>query len=86
MGEPDQYNPKEIIHRIGTFFLIVGIVLLILFFLSEQSGETMFPYFCWSVLLLTLGFAFRAQFKRSVTSGGRFRLWNQLTKKKEKKE
>ena len=83
MGEPNQYNPREIVHRIGTFFLIAGILLLILFIMSERAGDTAFQYFCWSVLLITLGFVFRSQFKRPVASSGRFSLFKRFRKKKE---
>ena len=83
MGEPEQHNPRELIHRIGTFFLITGIVLLLVFMLSETAGTADFEYFCWSALLMTIGFVFRSRYKRTVTSGGRFSIFKRFTKKKE---
>jgi hypothetical protein len=83
MGEPEEYNRKELIHRIGTFFLIIGIGLLIFFLLSEAAGKTTFQYFCWSTLLVSLGFIFRAQLKRSASSSGRFRIFKGLRKGKD---
>jgi len=32
----------------------------------------MFNYFCWSMVLLIVGFMFRAQYKKSITPSGRF--------------
>ena len=78
MGEPANYNPKEFIYRIGTFFLLLGVGSLIFFMLSESVEQPQFNYFCWSMILLTLGFMFRAQYKRAVVSSGRFSILKKL--------
>lgn len=83
MGEPEPFNRKEIIHRIGTFFVILGIGLLLLFLLSETTGRTTFQYFCWSALLVTLGFVFRAQYRRSTPPSGRFGVFKRFRRKKD---
>ena len=74
MSAPQGFNRKELLHRIGTFFIIIGIGLLAFFLLSEAAQQVTFQYFCSSVVLLVVGFVFRGQFKRSVTPSGRFRL------------
>lgn len=84
MSSPQGFNRKELLHRIGTFFIIVGIGLLIFFLLSEAARQVAFEYFCWSVLLLVLGFLFRGQFKRTVTPSGRFSLVKRLMPKSKK--
>jgi len=81
MGEPESFSRRETIHRIGTFFLIIGIGLFILFLLSESSGMTTFEYFCGSTLLLTIGFIFRAQYKKSGPASGRFGIFKRFKKK-----
>jgi len=81
MSSPQGFNRKEVIHRIGTFFIIVGIGLLAFFLLSEAARQVAFEYFCWSVALLVTGFAFRGRFKRSVTPSGRFSLVKRLMPK-----
>jgi hypothetical protein len=78
MGKPDGYNRKEILYRIGTFFLLVGLGLLIFFMLSEAAQQTTFSYFCWSMILLMVGFIFRAQYRKAVISSGRFNLLKRL--------
>ena len=75
---------KEVVHRIGTFFIIVGIGLLAFFLLSEAARQIAFEYFCWSVLLLVVGFLFRGQFKRSVAPSGRFSLVKRMMPKAKK--
>ena len=84
MGAPQDYNRKEILHRIGTFFLLLGIGLFVLFMLSEAAKQVIFSYFCWGILLIILGFLFRGQFKKTTTPSGRFGLVRRLMPKAKK--
>ena len=84
MSSTQGFNRKEVIHRIGTFFILLGIGLLGFFLLSEAAKQVTFEYFCWSVLLLVIGFVFRGQFKRSVPPSGRFSLVKRLIPKAKK--
>jgi hypothetical protein len=81
MGSPQGFDRREIVHRIGTFFLLVGIGLIVFFVLSEAAQQVIFDYFCWGLLLLVLGFIFRAQYKKSVAPSGRFSLVKRLMPK-----
>lgn len=81
MGAPDGSNRRELIYRIGTFFLLVGVILLVFFLLSEAAKQVDFSYFCWGVLLLVFGFIFRGQLKRSTGPSGRFGLVRRLMPK-----
>ncbi len=86
MSENQPNNYTELIYRVGTFFLLVGIGLVIFFVLSEAAQKTAFGYFCWGTILLIIGFVFRAQYKRSMPSSGRFSIFKRLkTKPKDKK-
>jgi hypothetical protein len=84
MGSPQGFDRKQVVHRIGTFFILVGIGLLAFFLLSEAAQQVTFEYFCWSVILLVIGFIFRGQFKRSVTPSGRFSIVKKLMPKAKK--
>jgi hypothetical protein len=86
MGAPQGFDRKEILYRIGTFFLLVGIGLLIVFLLSDAAKNVTFSYFCWSLILMILGFIFRGQFKRSVKPSGRFSIVRRLMPKAKKEE
>ncbi len=86
MNAPQGYGPKEILYRIGTFFLLLGIGLLVFFLLSEAAQQVALSYFCWSVVLLVLGFVFRSRLKREVKPSGRFSLVKSLTPKSKKEE
>jgi len=81
MSSPQGFNRKEILHRIGTFFILVGIGLLVFFMLSEAARQVVFSYLCWAIILMIVGFVFRGQFKRSTTPSGRFSLVRRLMPK-----
>ena len=72
MRTPQGYDSKAILYRIGTFFLLVGIGLIVFFVLSEAAHKVMFDYFCWGILVLVVGFIFRAQYKKAIGPSGRF--------------
>jgi hypothetical protein len=78
MSDKQPSNYPELIYRVGTFFLLVGIGLIILFILSDVVRQTAFNYLCVGAILLTVGFLFRAQYKRAMPSSGRFSLLQRL--------
>ena len=86
MGAPQGFDRKEILYRIGTFFIWVGIGLLVFFVISEATQQVTFSYFCWSILLLIVGFVFRGQLKRTVTPSGRFSLIRRLMPKSKRED
>ena len=81
MGQQQGYDPKEIIYRLGTFFLLVGIGLFVFFLLSDSAGNPIFNYFCWSMILVIVGFGFRARYKRAIQPSGRFSIFKRLMPK-----
>lgn len=81
MSDNRPNNYPELIYRVGTFFLLVGVGLVILFILSDAVRQTVFNYLCWGAILLTVGFVFRAQYKRAVPSSGRFSLLRRFKRK-----
>lgn len=86
MSEPG-YDRKEILYRIGTFFLLVGLGLLVFFFMSEAEARPMLGFFCWSMILLIVGFLFRVQYKKALPPSGRFGIFKRLKPKpKEEKK
>ncbi|MGZ9235004.1 MAG: hypothetical protein ACXW4E_05715 [Anaerolineales bacterium] len=84
MSSPQGFDRKQVLHRIGTFFLLVGIGLIAFFMLSEAARQVAFNYLCWGLVLIVLGFAFRSQYKKSVTPSGRFSLVRRLMPKSKK--
>jgi hypothetical protein len=48
-----------LIVRIGTFFLVIGVGIFILFIASDYAAQTNFDYLFWSVLAVTVGIMLR---------------------------
>ncbi len=63
----------ELIIRIGTFFTVIGVGLLILFIASDMSKMTDYDYLFWSILCISLGLLFRSR-RAPPPPSGRFRL------------
>jgi hypothetical protein len=63
MGDQSS-SRKEFVSRIGTFFVLVGIGLMVFFGLSDSANDPRLSYFCWGTVFLTFGFIFQGQFKR----------------------
>jgi hypothetical protein len=62
---------NEFVVRIGTFFILVGTGLLILFVASDYAGSANFDYLFWAALSVTLGILLRRR-KSPAPSSGRF--------------
>ncbi len=86
MGAPEGYDRKEMIARIGTFLLLIGIGLLVFFFLSEAAKKVTFDYFCWGLVLMIVGLIFRNQFKKAMPSSGRFSVLKGFLSKPKKED
>jgi hypothetical protein len=88
MGESQPPDRKEFLARLGTFFVLVGIGMMVFFILSESAKQPMLSYFCWGTVLLTFGFIFKGQFKKPAgPPHGRFSIFKRLKPKpKEEKK
>ena len=62
---------SEFVVRLGTFLILIGIGIVILFVASHYSGQADFDYLFWAVLSLTLGILLRGR-KAPVPPSGRF--------------
>lgn len=83
MGEPENYSRKELLYRIGTFFLMLAVGFLVFFLLSDSSGAPSLNYFCWGMISATIGFVFRAQYRKAAPVSGRFGWLKKLLKGKQ---
>ena len=87
MGEGPS-EEKEIVPRIGTFLILMGIFFFILFIASEFAEKTDFDWFFVGLLFVGTGFLFRRR-ATPPPSAGRFsglrKLREDAKKRKEKK-
>jgi hypothetical protein len=88
MGNSQPPDRKEFVSRVGTFFVLVGIGLMVFFMLSDAADAPRLSYFCWATVLLSMGFVFQARFKRPAgPPSGRFSILQRLKRKpKEEKK
>lgn len=62
---------NEFIIRVGTFLVLVGIGMLILFVASNSANQANFDYLFWAVLAVTVGLMLRRR-KAPAPPSGRF--------------
>ena len=74
--------------QVGQFFLVLGILLLILYFITNQAKSPTILYFCSGVLLLFLGIYLMWVGRNPPMDRERFRMLRQMSerRKKPKKE
>lgn len=71
--------------RIGTFFIVIGIGIFVLFAASNYAGNPNFDYLCIGAASIATGILIRRR-KPPPPPSGRFRLWKNLFGKKPKEE
>ncbi len=50
---------REFIVRIGTFLILIGIGMLVLFIASDYASQSNFDYLFWAILAVTVGVLLR---------------------------
>ena len=63
---------KSFISRIGTFFVLISILILILFIASDMGDTTYFRYFFLGAVLLLAGFFLKRKTAQAPKPGKRF--------------
>ena len=70
--------------QVGQFFLILGVLLLILYFITNQAKSPPTIYFCIGVLLLLLGIYIMWVGRNPPMDRERFRMLRQMSEKRKK--
>ena len=60
--------------QIGQFFLVIGLILLVIFFGTDQVHRPAYTYFCGGLLILLLGIYLYWRDRPPVKPSGRFRI------------
>ena len=74
---------NELIIRVGTFFILLGVGIFILFIASDYANQTNFDYLFWAVLAVTVGILLRRR-KPPAPPSGRFSYLRGLRKQPKK--
>lgn len=64
--------------QIGLFFLFIGVVLLVIFFASDQTDNTVWSYFIGGAVLVALGVVLMRRTSRPDSEHGRFKTYRKL--------
>ena len=76
---------EDFILRIGTYLLVVGTGLFILFIASNFSNQPDFDYLFWAVLIIATGLLIRGR-KPPLPPSGRFGILKKMRSGSKKKE
>ena len=69
--------------RTGTFFIVIGVGVLILFIASDYANQPNFDYLFWAVLSITIGILLRRR-KPPPPPSGRFSMLHKTPKHSKK--
>jgi hypothetical protein len=74
--------------RIGQFLLFIALIILIVFFATDQAQEPVFSYFCWGMIFLFSGLFLIWRGRKPPPPSSRFRILRGREEKQagEKKE
>lgn len=76
---------EEFILRIGTYFLVIGTGIFILFIASNYAGQPNFDYLFWAVLVITVGILIRRR-RPPPPPSGRFAFLKKMREGSKKEE
>jgi hypothetical protein len=65
---------RELLVRLGTFFILIGLGIFILFVASDSAGQTNFDYLFWAMLCVVAGIFLRRN-RDPAPPSGRFGLF-----------
>jgi hypothetical protein len=60
---------QEFVHRVGTFVMLIGVGILVLFIASSSAGAANVDYLFWSMLACVFGFFLRRRSPPAAASG-----------------
>lgn len=78
----EEGDRNAFISRIGTFFLLVGLLVVVLFVASDMGEETYFGYFFFGIVLLSVGFILKRMSAPPASPGKRFEALRKLQQKR----
>ena len=89
MGEEQEIKQEDLIPRIGTFLMLLGLFAFILFVASDLSQQTDFDWLFGGMVLTAAGWFMRRRMSPPPSSG-RFSSWNKwrgnIKKRKQERE
>lgn len=72
---------REFISRIGTFFLLVGALIIVLFIASDMGQQTYFSYFFVGITVFAIGFIMKRVSAAKPKPSARFEALRKMQQK-----
>ena len=72
--------------RVGQFFLLLGLIALVIFFATRQSQTPMYALLCGGLALVSLGIYIFWRSWKAPEESGRFRSWRKWQDKRKQKK
>lgn len=72
--------------QIGLFFLVIGLILLVIFFGTDQVNRPAYNFFCGGLVITALGIYLYWRDRPPSTPSGRFRILRGSNRPDEKKD
>ena len=77
-------DEENIVPRVGTFFIVIGLGSILLFIISDIANTIGFNYLFIGLFFVGLGLFFRRNTEKP-SSSGRFAAWKKMRDKDKKK-
>ncbi len=74
---------EEFVIRVGTFFVVIGVGIFILFIASDYAHQTDFDFLFWSIISIAIGMLLRRR-KPPPPPSGRFSSWHKWRERSKK--
>lgn len=85
MGDDQEIKQEDLLPRIGTFIILLGIFSFIFFLASDFANQPDFDWLFVGILLLAIGFGFRRRAARPAPAS-RFSMVRKLREKAKKRK
>jgi hypothetical protein len=72
--------------QIGQYLLVIGLILLVIFFGTDQVNRPAYNYFCGSLIMIVIGIYLYWRDRPPAKSSGRFRLFRGSNRPDQKQE
>ena len=88
MGDDQEIKQEDLLPRIGTFLILLGLFAFILFLASDLSNQTDFDWLFGGMVLMAIGWFMRRRVQPPPSAGrfASYRKWRESTRKRKQEK
>ena len=72
--------------QVGLFFLMIGLLLSILYFMTQEGKSPIYSYLCVGVIFIIIGGTMMWRYRNPPIESERFRLYRQMSEERRKRK